>query len=464
MADETMNNNIPSLIIYTGTLLIQSPLFIGMGSAEGITGTAPLRTDGRGNPIIPGTALAGVFFEDLHPILEQMALNPRKHWLSLTGKFYEARDMDEGLPGRSALRFDSALLSEELLDMPVHDLIEVRDRIALDPVTRTASDEEGNKFSQQQLIVGCRFSFQLTIETEFFYSSKAGKLDDSTIQKVLDGIDGVLQHWTEDCFWLGNSSGAGNGWLQLEGLQKRAVQNEKDYRHFLENDILKVGEFPLKKDVQKSMAWKTLDFEIEINPKTQEDTWGLDFLSIQQGDQGRFLSPHDAPFYRGYFLENSENPSIQEHYVIPGSSMRGAMRAFLSNHYPKASIESWFGTAKSNNEKKSKNGGNPGKIRFRDAKGAVAQKSAEEWVVHAHAEDEFTASTYGSSLFDFSPLLTGVFKAQLSYTTHGLEESEAKQWEEALILFFQYASSKHVSLGHGGGHVAWQCPALKEVA
>jgi len=449
---------IPPVILYRGTLVSQSPLMIGEGNAESLVDLNECRRDGSGFPVIPGSALAGVFFEELAWLRSELHAAKEDFWEGLSGKLPDQRLVLEkahaedkpnsesnasSLEGRSALRFASAPLLREA-NQELSQWLDVRDRIKLDPRLGTVADE-GNKFAQRHVIAGARFAFELEIETSYL---KGGKEKKAANLKLLEQ---VLVNWREG-FWAGGSIGAGNGWLRLDGLERWAV-DAKTYPLFLEaTDPFEVNDPATFSSLAGTALprYVLLPIQITIESEPDEDLWGWDFLQLHQGENSAFASRVDAPFYtcrlhypRDLVPGLEGNKAFGDHYTLPGSSLRGAMRAFLSHWLPEAEIKRIFGEIAGDDS------GRRGLIRVRDAYGP--QVEDKPWIIVGHAEDEFTAGTFDSALFEYQPLLNGTFHGMIAVP-------EADQALIALLddVFFPAADQRLIALGHGGGHAKWK--------
>ncbi|MBF0121098.1 MAG: hypothetical protein HQK79_19885 [Desulfobacterales bacterium] len=478
-----MSADIPIIRLYHGQIEIKTPLCIGAGNPEGLEGVAQIFRDGRGEGIIPGKTISGVFFEDLEWFqniewLQDKDINTDiflKSWMGLSGKLSRQRLLNEHNKGRSALRFASAPITTS------NSKYGVRDRIRLNSATRTVDDKA--KFAQEQVIAGTCFDFELEIEIMFLFPQSSDQtvkdeLRDNLRIKILSQIEQVLKKWMTEGFFLGGSSSAGNGWALLCDLKKWDVKNDT-YDDFL---ALKTNHYiPVLNESSIYQRDVSIKFEITLN--NDNSNWGLDFIEIHQGDQYAFTSELDAPFYTEWQINNnnSSDRNCEEYFIIPGSSLRGAMRAFLSSYFPEKYIDLWFGKALLGDE------GSRSLIRIRDAKGETV-KSSEKLIVRSHAEDEFIGSTFESSLFDHCPLLKGSFSGEMRYPSiyinnfHNTDREDWFSWafkmlhlEEAgfsknkdnwikdallelpnaLNFFFEQAGKNRVCLGHGGGHAKW---------
>lgn len=432
------------IVLYRGEILLQTPLHVGMGHLERLEGTNAIRRDGAGHPIIPGTALAGLFFEWMEANRQDHQKN-ETHWQGLSGKLRDQeqvlkashqtdeteRQADQPLQeGRSALRFAAATL------IGSHQSIEIRDRIKRDPETRTV--EESKKFAQEQVSTGQRFTFYLDVETLFLHGDK---------NALLAEIEQVLMDWTHG-FWIGGSSGAGNGWAKLTQLASWHV-DARTYEDYLgAEDPFAHPEHFAAMAGNVNERFQLIPMRLRIEPDTDEDVWGRDFLELQHQSFSAVDPSSDAPFYTTRVL-TPEALSLSTNrgglvYTIPGSSLRGALRAALVNFAKPGEIDRWFGRISD------ADGGHRGLIRLRDAYGPP--KADQPWTLTGHAEDELTASTFGQALYSRQPLLEGTFEGCLAVPAEGAEDFLAVMQHH----FAPAAERRAFSLGHGAGRPRWE--------
>lgn len=445
-------DNVPPVVLYKGILFAETPLVVGVGHPLRLTGVNEIRRDGRGTPIIPGTALAGVFFE----AIDSQAQAYAGHWLGLSGKMSGQKDAmlrghtsnrnttEEGLflEGRSALRFGSAPLK---LPTGSHlsRFLEIRDRVVLDADTRTVPSG-GNKFVQRQVVAGARFEFTLEIETAFLFENKNSGINRRTL---LEWIENVLTRWSEG-FFVGGSSGAGNGWLQLEDLTCWKP-DKSTYLAFVGTDD-PFG--PETKSYFKPIVTQSkpefTEILFVISVGQAEDGWGVDFVGIGHGNLAMLKDDVQKPIYRCHAPGPDSKPA--ECFVLPGSSLRGAVRAALSQFYPEKDIVEWFG------EITHAGGGRRGAFRISDAVGPPVKDSRGVLTLHGRAEDEWTCETYESALYSQQLMVEAEFRGKI----------RIPKGADALLTalqdyFFPLAEGGAVGLGHGGGRPKWRADFSK---
>lgn len=247
-----------------------------------------------------------------------------------------------------------------------------------------------------------------------------------------EGILGYVlaQHWSQGRCWLGGDVARGLGWCHLEDLRAYRF-DAASYERWVTSGR---KELPDALDqlptVAPTRSWcfRTLDVEIvfgEYRPEPTDHAWGLDMLAvgphnaestIQLTGDGTWAKPSwvstaaptpDAiPTDRTILMEG-DRP------LIPGASIRGPLRHAFSRaeratghsvqdpHPVQGNVgENDSGGAAFGTVSKSS------RILIRDARAEAGWAAAK---LHMHAEDEFSAGSYGSAKRDAVRLLKGVF-------------------------------------------------------
>lgn len=146
----TLHRSINKRWVVTGTLVLQSPAHFGNGDADPLTDMPLLLDEASGQPLLPGTSIAGA----LRSFLRERAFGfgQKESGPSLANKLFgSARESEEG----------------EQSPLIVHDSVcnnygaELRDGVAIDADTRTAADEK--KFDLQLLAAGSEFPLRFEL-------------------------------------------------------------------------------------------------------------------------------------------------------------------------------------------------------------------------------------------------------------------------------------------------------------
>lgn len=251
-----------------------------------------------------------------------------------------------------------------------------------------------------------------------------------------EGILGYVleRHWSAGCCWLGGGVARGLGWCHIENL--RAYRFDTDaYDRWVESGRTTLpaalSEVPIV-DPTRSWCFRTLDLKLsfgEYRPVADGPVWGLDMLTVGPHDAERAMQvTGDGAWARPSWAAASDpTPDAlstdralsmdRGRPLLPGSSVRGPLRHAFSRaktaagqpvqdpHLVQGAVSpddlggKMFGTvAKSSH------------ILIRDG-------SAEgEWAaarLQMHAEDEFSAGSYGSAKRDAVRVLRGVFPIRI---------------------------------------------------
>jgi CRISPR/Cas system CSM-associated protein Csm3 (group 7 of RAMP superfamily) len=329
-------------------------------------------------------------------------------------------DIQHGALRRSAWEFSDAFADAD-----------PRLRAGVGILQKTGARAQGVLFDYEVMPAGT--CWPITIRVDRFYA-----LNDDEFTEA-EGILGyVLQeHWQQGRCWLGGGVSRGMGWCHIEDLQAFRL-DEKSYGAWIESGRAELPE-PLQ-DIPKvlptrSWCFRTLDLEVsfgEYQPETGEAAWGLDMLSIGTHDADRIVQPlGDGDWAMPAWAYNKNNPSTAPAEILtdrailmdgsrpllPGSSFRGPLRHAYSRAGRAAGNEikdphlcqgnvgeddpagKAFGTVQQSS-----------RILIRDA------RAEQEWAaarLHMHAEDEFSASSYGTSKRDAVRLLKGKFPVRI---------------------------------------------------
>lgn len=151
MTDRTSHRSIVERWVIKGTLVLQTPAHFGNGDADPLTDMPLLLDEAHGNPLLPGTSIAGAL---------RNYLREREYGYGEA----EAKD------SQTSLLFGSPRVTDE--DGAQSPLIiddakgtsagfELRDGVAIDPETRTAADDK--KFDMQLLAAGSTFDLRFEL-------------------------------------------------------------------------------------------------------------------------------------------------------------------------------------------------------------------------------------------------------------------------------------------------------------
>ncbi len=251
-----------------------------------------------------------------------------------------------------------------------------------------------------------------------------------------EGILGYVlkRHWMKGRCWLGGDVARGLGWCHLEDLSAFRL-DENAYERWVTSgrSVLPQPE-PDVPEVTPTRSWffRTLDVDIafgEYQPDANEPAWGLDMLaigphdaarSVQVTGDGAWARPSWAAQSTETLLELLTDRAILMHGsrpLLPGSSVRGPLRHVFSRHarmsghevqdphlvQGKVSCEDPGGKLFGNVALSSR-------VLIRDA---VAEAEWAAAKLHMHAEDEFSAGSFGTAKRDAVRLLRGSFPVRI---------------------------------------------------
>jgi len=284
------------------TIEANSPIAIGSGEKD-ILSDALVAKDANDLPYIPGTALAGVA-RSLCPCDIVSIVFGEKEGAGSEIIFSEAKLIDRNgnaVDGIVQIQSDDEYLS-------IFDTLPIRQHVSIDDCG-TATDT--GKFDEQIVFKGTRFCF----ETEMI--SDGNNLD--TFLKILE------------CFYSPSfriGSGTRNGFGEIKVVQciykDIDLTNQDDLNFYLDktSDLSKSwdGNQFIPKESNRSQ------YELKLHP--------VDFFLFGSGfgDNDADNTPVQEQVIRWY---NSGDPEILSEYLIPGTSIKGAVRHRTIYHYNK---------------------------------------------------------------------------------------------------------------------------------
>lgn len=251
-----------------------------------------------------------------------------------------------------------------------------------------------------------------------------------------EGILGyvLLEHWAKGRCWLGGDVARGLGWCHLEDLKAYRFDDDS-YEAWVQAGRPREPSVPPVDlpTVQPTRSWcfRTLDVEIafgEYRPDPNDAAWGLDMLAIGPHEaEGTLQSKGDGDWARPSWATNAEVPDCLptdrpiliegNRPLLPGASVRGPLRHAFSRleraagravrdpHLSQRDVGEddpagkVFGTVSKSS-----------RILIRDGRADTGWAAAK---LHMHAEDEFSAGSYGSAKRDAVRVLNGVFPVRI---------------------------------------------------
>jgi len=284
---------------------------------------------------------------------------------------------------------------------------------------KTGARAVGVLYDREVLSAGTRW--RLEIRVDWSYVGSAG-----------DEVEGILsyvlaEHWAKGHCWLGGGAARGLGWCHIEDLKMWRLDSEAYDRWVVSGRSAESLPAPLspvpRVEPTRSWCFRTLDIELQAGEhriEAEGPAWGVDMLAVGPHDTERSLqaagngtwarpswvdtggAPRELPTDNAILMEG-DRP------LIPGASLRGAMRHAYSRilrahgrnvedpHLVRGDVGvddpagELFGSVSSSS-----------RVLIRDGRTGADWTAA---LLHMHAEDEFSAGSYGSAKRDAVHLL-----------------------------------------------------------
>jgi CRISPR/Cas system CSM-associated protein Csm3 (group 7 of RAMP superfamily) len=265
-----------------------------------------------------------------------------------------------------------------------------------------------------------------------FRVDRSYTLDDAEFTEA-EGILGYVlaEHWAKGRCWLGGGAARGLGWCHLEALKAYRC-DEVSYEAWVQSGRttlpVALTAVPIVSPT-RSWCFRTLDVNVsfgEYRPEPDEAAWGLDMFAVGPHDTERAVQPTgDGKWAKPAWATNAPDALTTDRALLlergrpllPGASVRGPLRHAFSRmeravghdvkdpHLVQGDVGEddpagqAFGTVSKSS-----------RILIRDAR-AEGEWSAAK--LHMHAEDEFSAGSYGSAKRDVVRMLQGTFPVRI---------------------------------------------------
>ena len=313
---------------------------------------------------------------------------------------------------------------------------------------KTGARAGGVLYDREVIPAGTTWPLSFRVDRSF-------ALDDAEFTEA-EGILGYVlaEHWAKGRCWLGGGAARGLGWCHLDGLKAYRF-DEASYEAWVESGRTKLPSaldaVPVV-EATRSWCFRTLDVNIsfgEYRPEPNEAAWGLDMFAVGPHDSERTVqATGDGKWVRPAWALNADDPSawgddkqtpkdlstdralLMEggRPLLPGASVRGPLRHAFSRmeravghdvkdpHLVHGDVGKddpagkHFGTVSQSS-----------RILIRDARAEGEWAAAK---LHMHAEDEFSAGSYGSAKRDAVRMLQGTFPVRIVVEGATLKEVE----------------------------------------
>lgn len=341
---------------------------------------------------------------------------------------------------------------------------------------RTGARAKGVHYDREVLPAG-------TIWQVSFRVDRSYALDASEFTEA-EGILGYVlaEHWVKGRCWLGGGAARGLGWCHLEDLKAYRLDDSSYETWVMSGRTALPATLSSVPTVAPTRSWcfRTLDVNIsfgEYKPEPSAAAWGLDMFAIGPHDTERSVQPTgDGQWTKPAWAANAQPPEVMstdrallmdgpkgtERPLLPGASVRGPMRHAFSRmqratglyvkdpHLVQGDVGEddpagrAFGTVTRSS-----------RILIRDA------RAEGEWVaakLHMHAEDEFSAGSYGSAKRDAVRALKATFPVRV--VVEGAEPSDVEPLVKLVDRQVALGALGHLTIGghktRGAGAGRWQ--------
>jgi CRISPR/Cas system CSM-associated protein Csm3 (group 7 of RAMP superfamily) len=312
-----------------------------------------------------------------------------------------------------------------------------------------------------------------------FRVDRSHTLDDAEFTEA-EGILGYVlaEHWAKGRCWLGGGAARGLGWCHIEGLRAYRF-DEATYEAWVKSGRITLpkalDEVPVVSPT-RSWCFRKLDVNVsfgEYQPEPSEPAWGLDMFAVGPHDTDRAVQPTgDGNWAKPAWATNAQTPDTlntdrallmeSKRPLLPGASVRGPLRHAFSRleraaghdvndpHLVQGDLgeDDTAGKAFGTVSKSSR-------ILIRDSRAEGEWAAAK---LHMHAEDEFSAGSYGSAKRDAVRMLRGTFPVRI--VVEGATGEEVESLVKLIDRQVALGSLGHLPIGghktRGAGAGIWQ--------
>jgi CRISPR/Cas system CSM-associated protein Csm3 (group 7 of RAMP superfamily) len=314
-----------------------------------------------------------------------------------------------------------------------------------------------------------------------FRVDRSYALDDVEFTEA-EGILGYVlaEHWAKGRCWLGGGAARGLGWCHLDDLKAYRF-DEAAYEAWVKSERktlpTPLGAVPVVSPT-RSWCFRTLDVNVsfgEYKPEPNQAAWGLDMFAVGPHDTERAVQPTgDGKWAKPAWAMNTQTPDALStdrallmdggRPLLPGASVRGPIRHAFSRMQRAAGHD-----VEDPNCKDAKVGeddlagqafgtvSKSSRILIRDARAEGEWAAAK---LHMHAEDEFSAGSYGSAKRDAVRVLRGTFPVRIIVEGDGSKPKEVEQFVKLIDRQVALGALGHLRIGghktRGAGAGPWQ--------
>jgi CRISPR/Cas system CSM-associated protein Csm3 (group 7 of RAMP superfamily) len=336
---------------------------------------------------------------------------------------------------------------------------------------KTGARAGGVLYDREVIPAGTTWQLSFRVDRSF-------ALDDAEFTEA-EGILGYVlaEHWAKGRCWLGGGAARGLGWCHLDALRAYRL-DEASYDEWIKDGRprepkVSPGTVPVVGPT-RSWCFRTLYLNVsfgEYKPQPDEPAWGLDMFAVGPYDTERAVqATGDGAWAKPAWATKTQTPDALStdrallmdgaRPLLPGASVRGPLRHAFSRmeraaghdvkdpHLVQGDVSTddpagkAFGTVSQSSS-----------ILIRDA------RAEGEWAAakfHMHAEDEFSAGSYGSAKRDAVRVLKGTFPVRIVVEGAKLSDVEPLvklvDRQVALGALGHLPIGGHKTRGAGAGH------------
>jgi len=325
-------------------------------------------------------------------------------------------------------------------------------------------------------IIPAGTKWQLSFRVDYSYALDAAEFTEA------EGILGYVlaEHWAKGRCWLGGGAARGLGWCHIDELKAYRFDEASYEKKWIEAGRPREPNFsavtvPVVSPT-RSWCFRTLDVNVsfgEYKPEPNDAAWGLDMFAVGPHDTERAVQPtSNGQWAKPAWVTNANAPVelstdralLMEggRPLLPGASVRGPLRHAFSRmqraaghdvkdpHLVQGDVGAddpagkAFGTVSQSS-----------RILIRDA------LAEDEWAaakLHMHAEDEFSAGSFGSAKRDAVRVLQGVFPVRI--VVEGATTEEVETLVKLVDRQVALGALGHLPIGghktRGAGAGRWQ--------
>lgn len=339
---------------------------------------------------------------------------------------------------------------------------------------KTGARAGGVLYDREVIPAGTKW--QLSFRVDRSYAVDDGEFTEA------EGILGFVlaEHWAKGRCWLGGGAARGLGWCHVDDLKAYRF-DETAYEAWVKSGRTTLpAAMAAVPTVSPTRSWcfRTLDVNVsfgEYKPQPDEAAWGLDMFAVGPHDTERAVQPTgDGQWAKPAWSTIAQTPEVLStdrallmdggRPLLPGASLRGAVRHAFSRveraagHDVKdphlvqgeVGVDDLAGQAFGTVSKSSR-------ILIRDARAEGEWGAAK---LHMHAEDEFSAGSYGSAKRDAVRVLRGTFPVRIIVEGDGTKPEEVEQLVKLIDRHVALGALGHLLIGghktRGAGAGHWQ--------